>query len=134
MSCITTALTWVPQGAAAQFPTRYEFEDQDYERIVKSGRLHLDKAKKDLQEAQKVVDDYSDSAHEAADGIAKLNVGDSHKNGGSDDDLAEYHLDSYDDPTEDSDEEATSMFNNIKSLVYHQPDEADPYITMKVKL
>ena len=50
----------------------------------------------------------------------------------SDDDLAEYNLDTYDESEKGSDEEQTSVFNNIQSLVYHQPDEADPYITMKV--
>ena len=75
MSSITTALAWVPQGAAAQFPTRYEFEDGDYERIVKTGRLQLDQAKQGLQDAQEAEKaEFSDSAEEATDGVAKMEV------------------------------------------------------------
>ena len=51
MSMIT-ATTWVPRGFAAPFPTKYEFDDDEYERISKLAKLQLDDAKEDLEEAQ----------------------------------------------------------------------------------
>jgi periodic tryptophan protein 1 len=51
MSMIT-ATTWVPRGFAAPFPTKYEFDDDEYERIQKLANLQLDDAKEELEEAQ----------------------------------------------------------------------------------
>lgn len=51
MSMIT-ATTWVPRGFAVPFPSRYQFDDDEYERISKLANLQLEDAKEDLQEAQ----------------------------------------------------------------------------------
>ena len=51
MSMIT-ATTWVPRGYAAQFPTKYQFDEEEYERIAQLAKLELDDAKEDLAEAQ----------------------------------------------------------------------------------
>lgn len=51
MSMIT-ATTWVPRGYAAAFPTKYVFDDDEYERISKLAKLELDDAKEDLADAQ----------------------------------------------------------------------------------
>jgi len=51
MSMIT-ATTWVPRGFAAPAPSRYVFDDDEYERISKLAKLKLDDAKDDLEEAQ----------------------------------------------------------------------------------
>ena len=48
---LITATTWVPRGYAAQFPTKYQFDEEEYERIAKLAKLELDDAKDDLQEA-----------------------------------------------------------------------------------
>ena len=47
-----TAVSWVPRGYAAQFPTKYVFDDDEYERIAKLAKLELDDAKEDLDEAK----------------------------------------------------------------------------------
>ena len=47
-----TATTWVPRGYAAQFPTKYQFDEEEYERIAKLAKLELDDAKEDLEEAK----------------------------------------------------------------------------------
>lgn len=52
MSMIT-ATTWVPRGYAAPFPSKYEFDEDEYERIAQLAKLQLDDAKDDLDEAQK---------------------------------------------------------------------------------
>lgn len=51
MSMIT-ATTWVPRGFAAPFPTKYEFDEDEYDRISKLANLQLEDAKEELEEAQ----------------------------------------------------------------------------------
>jgi periodic tryptophan protein 1 len=52
MSTVTAA-TWVPRGFAAPFPTKYDFDEQEFERIAEIAKLQLEDAEEDLQEAQK---------------------------------------------------------------------------------
>jgi periodic tryptophan protein 1 len=54
MSMIT-ATTWVPRGFAAPFPSRYQFDEDEYDRISKLANLQLEDAKDDLEEAQAVA-------------------------------------------------------------------------------
>lgn len=61
MSMIT-ATTWVPRGYAAAFPTKYVFDDDEYERISKLAKLELDDAKEGLAEAQAELNGESDAA------------------------------------------------------------------------
>jgi periodic tryptophan protein 1 len=53
MSMIT-ATTWVPRGFAAAFPTKYEFNEDEYARIAKLAKLQLEDAEEDLAEARAV--------------------------------------------------------------------------------
>ena len=48
-----TATTWVPRGFAAPFPTKYEFDEDEFARIAELAKLQLDDAKDDLEEARK---------------------------------------------------------------------------------
>lgn len=56
MSMIT-ATAWVPRGYPAQFPTKYDFDEAEFERISKLARLQLDDAKENLEEARQDADD-----------------------------------------------------------------------------
>jgi periodic tryptophan protein 1 len=51
MSMIT-ATTWVPRGFAAPFPTRYNVDEAELDRIAQLARLQLDDAKEDLEDAR----------------------------------------------------------------------------------
>ena len=51
MSMIT-ATTWVPRGFAAPLPSKYVFDEDEFDRISKLAKLQLDDAKEDLEEAQ----------------------------------------------------------------------------------
>ena len=51
MSMIT-ATTWVPRGFAAQFPQKYEFNEEEFDRISKLAKLQLEEAQEDLAEAE----------------------------------------------------------------------------------
>lgn len=138
-TAMITAATWVPRGFAAQFPTRKELNDEEYERISKLAQIQLDDAKEDLEDAKDGKDGKDDEDEEmevdtSAGGVAlpKSEGKKEKKKEKVDDELAEYNLDDYD----KEDEEAVAgqplgMFNNIKSLAYYQPGEEDPYITIK---
>jgi len=51
MSMIT-ASAWVPRGAAAAFPTKYEVDQDELARISKLAKLRLDDAKEDLDDSK----------------------------------------------------------------------------------
>lgn len=51
MSMIT-ASSWVPRGAAAQFPVRYNLDERELSRISKLAKLQLDDAREDFESAR----------------------------------------------------------------------------------
>ena len=59
MSMIT-ATAWVPRGFAAQFPTRHQLNEEEYDRISKLSKLQLDDAKEDLKDALEGGEEESD--------------------------------------------------------------------------
>ncbi len=52
MMSMVTAAAWVPRGFAAPFPKKYDFNEEEFERIAQLARLQLDDANEDLEEAQ----------------------------------------------------------------------------------
>ena len=52
MASMITSTSWVPRGFAAPFPTKYTFDEEEFERIAKLAQLQLDDAKEELAEAQ----------------------------------------------------------------------------------
>lgn len=59
MSSMITTATWVPRGFAAPFPQKYNFDEEEFERIASLAKLKLDDANEDLEEAQGKEDDGS---------------------------------------------------------------------------
>lgn len=51
MSMITASV-WVPRGAAANFPTKYEVDEKELTRISKLAKLQLEDAENDLDHAK----------------------------------------------------------------------------------
>ena len=47
-----TTTAWVPRGFAAPFPTKYTFDEKEFERIAALAKLQLDDAQDDLDEAK----------------------------------------------------------------------------------
>ncbi|KAK0370265.1 WD domain-containing protein [Colletotrichum limetticola] len=145
MSMITTS-TWVPRGFAAPFPSKYTFDESEYERIAELAKLQLDDAEEDLREAQ----DEEEGADKPADDDATTGASGKAGSAGytwfanrrppcrvniNDDDLKEYDLEHYDDTDEEDEEkvgqgEGMAMFGNIKSLAYYESNKDDPYITL----
>lgn len=52
-----TAAQWVPRGVAAQFPTKYDFDQDEFDRIAEIANLQLEDANEDLEEAQGAEDE-----------------------------------------------------------------------------
>ncbi|KAK2751599.1 hypothetical protein FQN55_000320 [Onygenales sp. PD_40] len=139
MSMIT-ATTWVRRGVAAPFPEKYEIDEEEINRISELAKLQLEDAKIDLKEAQeKNEEDGMEVEDEEEGGVAtgessgkgkEKEGSDEKKAGDDDDDLKEYDLDHYDSDIVDEDGEQVTMFGNIRSLAYHQPNEEDPYLVM----
>lgn len=68
MSSMITTAAWVPRGFAAPFPTKYDFDDEEFERIAELAKLQLDDANDDLDEAQE--EEASAEANAAGNGTA----------------------------------------------------------------
>ncbi|KAL1970437.1 hypothetical protein VTN77DRAFT_4081 [Rasamsonia byssochlamydoides] len=137
MSMITTT-TWVRRGVAAQFPTKYEIDEEEFNRISELARKQLEDAKGDLKAAKEEVEKEKDAEEnpdamdedkeDAKDEKSKKET--TENNVIDDPDLKEYDLEHYDSDPVDEDGEQITMFGNIKSLVYHKPGEKDPYLQM----
>ncbi|KAK1828258.1 WD40-repeat-containing domain protein [Podospora conica] len=133
MSMITST-TWVPRGFAAPFPTKYNFDEEEFERIASLAKLQLDDANEDLEEAQEqeaqLAEDGGSSKKKKKKGSAAPEARDQID---IDDDLKEYNLDTYDDDDEEATGEAQQMgmFGNAKLLAYYESNKDDPYITLQ---
>ncbi|KAI9741129.1 MAG: hypothetical protein M1834_002842 [Cirrosporium novae-zelandiae] len=133
MSMIT-ATTWVPRGFAAQFPTKYQIDDAELERISELAKIQLEDAKEDLEEAQNgeasgiAKEDNKDEEKQKAQAT---NVASIKGNLDIDDDLKEYDLDHYDSEPGGKSGDALEMFGNVKSLAYYKSNAEDPYITLQ---
>ncbi|KAL9604828.1 MAG: hypothetical protein Q9219_000276 [cf. Caloplaca sp. 3 TL-2023] len=127
MSMIT-ASTWVPRGAAARFPTKYDVDEKELARISRLAKLQLEDAKEDLGNAQKDTMGLGGSSS-PSDEEKEEDVKMALSNGDADDDLKEYNLEDYDKDEMTSEGETMAMFGNAQSLAYHQSNAEDPYIT-----
>ncbi|KAE8150297.1 WD40-repeat-containing domain protein [Aspergillus avenaceus] len=134
MSAMITTTSWVRRGVAAQFPTKYDIDEEEMNRISNLARMQLEDAKGDLKAAQDGDEDGDQSMEEdkkEKDDAMEEDSGKKTEAANADeDDLKEYDLDHYDSDEVDEDGEKTTMFGNVKSLVYHQPNEEDPYLVM----
>ncbi|KAL2256331.1 hypothetical protein VTK26DRAFT_1829 [Humicola hyalothermophila] len=129
MSSMITTTAWVPRGFAAPFPTKYNFDEEEFERIASLAKLQLDDAKEDLEEAQeKEAEPEPEKAatkegpSEKEDDVSDIEI---------DDDLKEYDLEHYDDDDDQGEGQSMAMFGNVKSLAYYESNKDDPYITLK---
>jgi periodic tryptophan protein 1 len=66
MSMIT-ATVWVPRGFAAPFPTKYTFDEDEFQRIAELAKLQLDDANEDLEEVQKESEKQNGKANDDND-------------------------------------------------------------------
>jgi periodic tryptophan protein 1 len=64
MSSMITTSAWVPRGFAAPFPSKYNFDEAEFERIAELAKLQLDDANDDLQQARDGDDDGDDDGND----------------------------------------------------------------------
>ncbi|KAJ8129652.1 hypothetical protein O1611_g3978 [Lasiodiplodia mahajangana] len=138
-SMITTT-AWVPRGFAAPFPSRYNFDEAEFERIAELAKLQLNDANDDLEEARAGGGD--DEDEESTEGDAAVEEKEEKEESTpakgnktedidiNDADLKEYDLEHYDDDDDDVHGQRMDMFGNIKSLAYYESNKEDPYITI----
>ncbi|KAK4238252.1 WD40-repeat-containing domain protein [Achaetomium macrosporum] len=129
MSSMITTTAWVPRGFAAPFPTKYNFDEEEFERIANLAKLQLDDAKEDLEEAENEAEreDISKEQEKEKPSTKDDDASDIE----IDDDLKEYDLEHYDDDDEQGEGQSMAMFGNVKSLAYYESNKDDPYITLK---
>ncbi|KAI0146521.1 WD40-repeat-containing domain protein [Pestalotiopsis sp. NC0098] len=133
MSSMITTAAWVPRGFAAPFPQKYDFDDEEFERIASLAKLQLDDANDELDEAQEEEDAAANAVGDVTEATSNLSVKSEKKAAEAvnidDDDLKEYDLEHYDDDDEDQPEgQKMDMFGNVKSLAYYESNKDDPYI------
>ncbi|KAK9486360.1 WD40-repeat-containing domain protein [Lipomyces starkeyi] len=137
--------TWVPRGFAAEFPTQYELDDGELDRISKLAQLRLDDALEDLEyahedEGGEVEEDFENRVGGEDAFVIDVTADETMKEevesvepkpqaAVTDDDLKEYDLENYDAETA-TEEGSLSMFSNIKSLAYYRSTDEDPYIVL----
>ncbi|KAK5112458.1 hypothetical protein LTR62_004214 [Meristemomyces frigidus] len=146
MSGMITATAWVPRGRAAAHPTKYEFDEDEYKRIVKASKLELNDARAGLEDAKMSLAKANGAAKEVAAGAA-VEEDDGSEDGedgveveDGDDDLKEYDLDNYDeepqamegeDDEEDEEEGMDkSIFGTLGGLAYYKDNNDDPYLEL----
>ncbi|KAI0842229.1 WD40 repeat-like protein [Hypoxylon sp. FL0890] len=132
MSSMITTSTWVPRGFAAPFPAKYNFDEEEFERIANLAKLQLDDANEELEEAQEEEKngENGDKGAEESEDKQPSHDGEAEDIDIDDDDLKEYDLEHYDDDEEDAEGQRMDMFGNIKSLAYYESNKDDPYITI----
>ncbi|KAL6715746.1 rRNA-processing protein [Lecanora helva] len=129
MSMITACL-WVPRGAAAAFPEKYDVDEDELARISKLAKMQLDDANDGLNDVHNDRDEDSDNASLDSE-EDNLGLQETNAQVDADDDLKEYDLDHYDSDPLTREGEPTTMFGNTASLAYHESNADDPYITVQ---
>lgn len=128
MSLISST-AWVPRGFASEDPVRYDFDDEEMDRLAGMATLRLTEAKEEWQDAED-----SEEEEDNKSKIAELKKDEEDGDLALDEDLKEYDLEHYDDDPKEEETagEGMAMFSNIKNLVYHDDENGDhdPYITL----
>lgn len=146
MSMITASV-WVPRGAAANFPTKYDIDEKELARISKLAKLQLKDAEDDLDHArnpenQEPETDQSSEDEKPSGVILPKSQGYIVKKmirnisaltlfRDIDNNLEEYDLEHYDSDTANEDGGPMTMLGDAQSLAYHRSNAEDPYITLQ---
>ncbi|KAB8766454.1 hypothetical protein FH972_026614 [Carpinus fangiana] len=128
-----------------QFPQRYEFDEEEYNRIASMTKRALEDAKEDARDAGAKEEDVEmvgtkEKKSKKDKKSKKSKKEDDDDSANEDNDLKEFDLEHYDDdddPLAMSDGEggarggdAMGMFGSVKNLAYHTSNTEDPYITL----
>lgn len=98
---MVTSTTWVPRGFAAQHPRRIQLDEAEYDRIAQLAKMQLEDAQEELKDAQDEGDNEDVDMEVDAKSDEEAEEKPKERKEKDDDDLAEYNLDDYDEPTEE---------------------------------
>ncbi|ODV91784.1 hypothetical protein CANCADRAFT_366 [Tortispora caseinolytica NRRL Y-17796] len=123
-----SSTAWVRRGLPAEYPAKYQINDEEMERITGMAKMEMDIALDEMHDAAKEDaesedDDNDMDTDDAETEDAKLTE--------TDDDLKEYNMEDYDKEESHVDAQSMGIFGNFKSLQYYGPEDEDPYITLK---
>jgi len=118
-----SAIQWIRKGVAAQNPEKYNLDEAEYERIHKLAEQHLEEANQDLNEAKAMDTEAMDAEATEATSDAKPS--------NTEDDLAEFNLEAYDEEIAADQDKNVNIFSNKQGLTYYASNAEDPYITLK---
>jgi len=71
MSSMITTTAWVRRGVAAQFPSKYEIDEEEMGRISKLARMQLEEAQEGLSAAQDEAMEEDDKDEDSTKGAEK---------------------------------------------------------------
>lgn len=71
MSSMITTTAWVRRGVAAQFPSKYEIDEEEMGRISKLARMQLEEAQEGLSAAQDEAMEEDDKDEDSIEGSGK---------------------------------------------------------------
>lgn len=118
-----SGVSWIPRGAAAPVPERFQMTDQQYAEIMSRAKFEIEDAKESLSEAKQTLKDKKKvkkkDASSEGDGPMKMND--------IDEDLAKFNLDAYsdDEDEEDTGEDILQALSNVDEAAL---GEDDPYL------
>ncbi|EGG09780.1 uncharacterized protein MELLADRAFT_34179 [Melampsora larici-populina 98AG31] len=133
MASLISSTIWIRKGVAAQFPRRYDLNEQEMERVTQMAGDRLEQVKQELAQAQfeeeKVdIDEMIGGESDDEDNKKEEDVSDDKKVEKITDELAEYDLETYDQETTKS--VSMGVFSNVKGLQYYDNPSDDPYVTL----
>lgn len=108
-----SALKWVPRGAAQANPSKYDLNEEEFDRIQAQIGLEMENIKLDIDNEVEQAETRANETDEVDKVI---------------DELAEYNMDTYSD---DEGLKGIPVFGSVNGLTYHEAHDNDPYITVK---
>lgn len=69
-----TASLWVPRGAAATFPTKYDVDAEELARISNLAKLQLEDAQQDLEESEAAKNGVKNSSEDEDEVMGNADV------------------------------------------------------------
>ena len=125
--------TWVPRGFAAEFPEKYELDDEEMERINAMANLEINDAKEQLAEIEAEAEAEAEKTPKTSKLAEQIEL---------DDDLKEYDLENYDNDGNDDDDNLQdtkiTMFpglsNTDAKLLQDESGEGDKYLSLPTEL
>ncbi|XP_062445029.1 periodic tryptophan protein 1 homolog [Rhea pennata] len=130
MSCPVTCAAWVRRGVAKETPDKVQLSEEELKRLIGEARSRLgeDADGSDEEEQGQMADGMDVATADRAESSPKNEDQEETIEKLSDDELAEYDLDKYD---EEENSGGTKLGETLAGLAVYGSNDHDPYITLK---